>query len=139
MKIYVTEFLKRGMLFGGFGPIIVGIIFSVLDCTIEDFSLSGAQVLLAIVTTYLLAFMQAGASIFNQIENWPLAKSLFCHMGTIYLAYVLCYVVNSWIPFDTLVILIFTAVFVATYLIIWGTVYLCVRATEKHLNQKIGD
>lgn len=137
MKKYVIDFLKRGMLFGGFGPIIAGIVFFILEYTVDDFSLGGDEVLLAIVSTYVLAFVQAGASIFNQIEEWPMTKSLLCHMGTIYVAYVLCYVINFWIPFDALVILIFTAVFAVTYLVIWFAVYSAIRATEKRLNQQI--
>ena len=118
MKKYLIEFLKRGMLFAGFGPIIAGLVFLMLGYTVEGFSLSGNQVFLAIVSTYTLAFVQAGASIFNQIEEWPLPKSLLCHLGVIYIAYVLCYLVNSWIPFEPLVILIFTAIFILTYFVI---------------------
>jgi hypothetical protein len=69
-KGYFKAFLHRGLIFGGFGPIIVGIVFFVLSLTLEDFSLSGQEVFFAIISTYLLAFLQAGASIFNQIESW---------------------------------------------------------------------
>ena len=124
-------------MFGGFGPIIVGIVFLVLDLTLEDFRLGGAEVLLAIVSTYLLAFVQAGASVFNQIEHWSLAKSLLFHFLTIYLAYSLCYIVNSWIPFEPMVILIFTVIFIVAYFIIWFTVYFSTKAIEKRLNKKL--
>lgn len=95
MKKYVKEFFHRGLIFGGFGPIIMGIIYVILQNTIDNFSLTGGQVCLAVVTTYLLAFLQAGASVFNQIEEWTLPKSLLCHFLTIYLAYSLCYIVNT--------------------------------------------
>jgi len=125
------------LLFGGFGPIILGIIFYVLSCTLPEFDLTGEQVLMGIVSTYLLAFIQAGASVFNQIEHWPLPKSLLCHFGTLYAAYSLCYLLNSWIPFEPLVLVVFTAIFVVGYFLIWGIVYLCVRAASRKLNQKI--
>lgn len=137
MNKYFKEFLHRGLMFGGFGPIIVGIVFLVLDLTLEDFRLGGAEVLLAIVSTYLLAFVQAGASVFNQIEHWSLAKSLLFHFLTIYLAYSLCYIVNSWIPFEPMVILIFTVIFIVAYFIIWFTVYFSTKAIEKRLNKKL--
>ena len=139
MKKYTATFFKRGLMFAGFGPIIAGIVFLVLDFTVKGFSLSGGEVLIAIISTYLLAFIQAGASIFNQIETWPLSKSLLCHMGSIYLAYVLCYLVNSWIPFDAVVILIFTVIFVIAYLIIWLSVYFAVKATGNKLNQSLDE
>ena len=76
MNTYVKAFLYRGLLFGGFGPIVSAIVFFILSLTLPDFSLSGGQILAATVSTYLLAFIQAGASIFNQIEHWSTAKSL---------------------------------------------------------------
>lgn len=129
--------MHRGLLFGGFGPIILGIIYAILQGTLKDFSLSGGEVCLGIVSIYLLAFVHAGASVFNQIEHWPLAKSLVCHFGLLYAAYVLCYVSNAWIPFVPEVLAIFTAIFVALYFVIWVTVYLSVRAASRRFNSKI--
>ena len=137
MNRYVKEFFHRGLMFGGFGPIILGIIYLVVSKTVEDFSLSAEEVLLGIVSIYILAFLQAGASVFNQIEHWPLPKSVFFHFTTIYVAYVLCYLLNSWIPFVPEVLLIFTAIFVVGYFVIWITVYICVKAASKKMNTKL--
>ena len=137
MNKYLKDFLLRGLMFGGFGPIILGIIYFILSKTLNDFSLSGAEVLLAIVSTYLLAFVQAGVSVFNQIEHWPLAKSMLCHFATLYFAYSICYIVNTWIPFEWGVIAIFTAIFVAVYLVVWTVVYFSVKATSKKLNTEL--
>ena len=137
MSKYVKHFLQRGLIFGGFGPIILGVIYAIISYSHADFSLSGKDVLIGIVSTYLLAFVQAGSSVFNQIEEWPLTKSLLCHFASIYLAYVLCYIVNSWIPFEPMVIVVFSAIFAITYLIIWLTVYFIVKSTQKKLNSKI--
>ena len=137
MNIYLKRFLQRGIAFGGFGPIILGIVFFVLSLTIEDFSLGGREVCLAIISTYILAFVQAGASVFNQIEEWPIAKCTAVHFLTLYAVYVGCYLLNSWIPFDINVVLIFTAVFAAVYLAIWLTVVISINATSKKLNKKI--
>lgn len=134
MNKYLKEFLLRGMMFGGFGPIILGIIYFILSKTITDFSLSGFEVLLGIISTYLLAFVQAGATVFNQIEHWPITKSLFYHFSLLYAVYVICYISNSWIPFEWGVIGIFTAIFVVLYLIIWFTVYFIIKTTGKKLN-----
>ena len=117
MNKYFKEYLKRGMAFGGFGPIIGGIIYLILSFCIDDFTLSGADVFVALVSTYLLAFVQAGASVFNQIEHWSIGKSLLCHLSTLYVAYSLCYVINTWIPFEPKVLLIFTIVFLTIYFV----------------------
>ena len=35
MTKYVKQFLHRGLVFGGFGPIVAGIIYAILQSTIE--------------------------------------------------------------------------------------------------------
>ena len=137
MNKYVKTFLHRGLIFSGFGPVIAGIVFGILGAALEDFSLSGFETLLAILSTYVLAFVHAGASVFNQIEHWPIAKSMFFHFFSLYVVYLGCYVVNSWIPFDMTVILIFTGIFAITYFLIWGIVVLAVKSTEKRLNKRL--
>lgn len=137
MNKYVKEFLQRGMAFGGFGPIVMGIVYFILSVTLDDFSLGGGEVFVATVSTYLLAFVHAGASVFNQIEEWPIAKSLLVHFATLYLAYLFCYLVNSWIPFKWAVVGIFTAIFVVGYFAVWTIVLISIKATEKRLNKRL--
>ena len=135
MKKYVKEFLKRGMLFGGFGPIIAGVVYLIISIYTE-FILSPVEVFLAIISTYLLAFIQAGASIFNQMDM-PILKTMALHFSFIYIAYVSCYLINSWIPFKWEVIIIFTAIFLITYLIIWLVIYLIINNTTKKMNKQL--
>ena len=137
MNKYVKEFFRRGLLFGGFGPVILGIIYWILSETVKNFSISGFEIFLGIISTYLLAFIQAGASVFNQIEHWPLPKSLLCHFSTLFAAYSLCYIGNNWIPFEPKVILVFFGIFVAIYFAVWITVYISVKAASKKFNAKI--
>ena len=137
MNQYVKNYLQRGIAFGGFGPIVAGLVFWILQLAGVEVVLSGAQVLIAIVSTYILAFVQAGSSVFNQIEEWPLAKSMGFHFISLYIVYVGCYLVNRWIPFAWEVIAIFTGVFVTVYLAVWITVYLVTRAVSKKLNNNI--
>lgn len=137
MNKYFKEFLLRGLIFGGFGPIILGIVYYILSKTLNNFSLNGSEVLLGIISTYLLAFVQAGVTVFNQIEHWSVPKSLLCHFGSLYVVYVFCYIVNSWIPFEWGVVGVFTAIFVVLYFIIWFTVYFIAKATGKKLNSAL--
>lgn len=137
MNRYLKTFLYRGLMFGGFGPIILGIVYAILQRTVVGFTLNGTQVLVAIVSVYLLAFVQAGASVFNQIESFSVPKALFCHLSLLYAAYILCYLVNSWIPFDIKVILIFTGIFIVSYFAVWTVVVISVKLATKKLNQKL--
>lgn len=137
MNKYVKEFFHRGLIFGGFGPIILGIVFFVLSKTLDNFGVSGEQILIGIVSTYVLAFVQAGVTVFNQIEHWSTPKSLFFHFISLYITYTLCYLLNSWIPFEWGVIGIFTAIFVVLFFAIWITVYLSVKSVSKKMNAKL--
>ena len=137
MNKYLKAFLQRGLAFGGFGPIVAGIVFLILSFCIDDLILTGEQVFTAIISTYLLAFVHAGASVFNQIDNWPIMKSLLCHMSVLYFSYLICYLINSWIPFSIIAILIITAIFVITYLLIWFIIFISVKVTSRKLSNSL--
>ncbi len=137
MNIYLKKFLQRGLSFGGFGPIIASFVYFIISLCIDDFSLTGSEIFLGIVSTYMLAFLQAGASVFNQIEEWSVGRSLLCHFATVYTAYIGCYLINTWIPFDLTFISVFTLIFTAVYAVIWFSVFLSVKAVSKKLNKKI--
>ena len=137
MNVYLKKFLQRGLMFGGFGPIIAAVIYFAISQSTPSFSIGGVGMLLAVVSTYVVAFLVAGASVFNQIEHWSLARSLLCHFSLYYIAYVTCYLVNAWIPFSWNALLIFTGVFVGGYALVWIIVYLCMRHTGKKLNEKL--
>jgi len=138
MNRYFKEFLHRGLMFGGFGPIILGVIYAVLERTAEGFSLGGGETLVAILSIYALAFIQAGATVFKEVESWSLIKATFFHFTLLYAAYVTCYLINSWIPFDARVILLFTVIFVAGFFAVWAAVYVSVKLISRRLNSKLG-
>ena len=137
MREYVKCFFLRGLIFGGFGPIVLSVIYLILSLTVDGFALNGIEVFLAIVSVYVLAFVQAGASVFNQIERWSIGKSLLIHLSVLYCAYMLCYLVNTWLPFEPIAVLIFTAIFIGVYASVWLIVFLIVKNTSKKLNQRI--
>ena len=66
-------------------------------------------------------------------EKTPLIEEI----TVLYCAYVLCYLANTWLPFEPIALLIFTGVFIGAYAVVWTTVFLIVRNTSKKLNQKI--
>ena len=133
MKKYVKEFFHIGTMFAGLGPIIYGIIALTTPNAVND----GKTVFIAIVSTYLLAFIQAGSSVFNRIEGWSLPKGLFFHLTTLYVVYITCYLVNSWLPFDVMNIVWFTVIFLVIYAVVWLTVYFSIKATSKKLNKNL--
>ena len=124
-------------MFSGFGPIVFGIIVLCISYFDSVAVHSARNIFMGIVTTYTIAFVQAGVTVFNQIEHWSVPKSMFCHFGLLYVVYSLSYIANSWIPFKAEVLAVFTIIFVAVFFTIWGIVYLCVRNTSKKINEKL--
>ena len=120
-------------MFAGFGPIVAGIITLFQPLPVSD----GKTIFTAILSTYLLAFIHAGSSVFNMVEKWSPAKTAFIHLGTLYVSYLACYLINSWIPFDIKVVGIFTAIFVVGYFAIWFPVYFSVKSASKKMNMKL--
>ena len=113
MNKYVKEYLHRGLIFGGFGPIVAGIVMYFIMKSEGSAVFNPADFLIAVISTYILAFVHAGSSVFNQIEGWSIARSLTFHIGSLYVVYLFTYLVNSWIPFSAVGIIVFSAIFAA--------------------------
>lgn len=137
-KQHVKAFLHRGLLFAGFGPVIIGIVYFVTGLATGDTATTTTNMFIATISSYCLAFLAAGCSVFYQIESWGLAKASFLHGLSLYVTYLGCYLLNSWIAADLITIGIFSAIFILGYLAIWVTVLICVSTTAKKLNRKIG-
>ena len=90
MNPYVKSFIHRGLIFSGLGSIVSGIVYLCLELSGVKLELSGFDFLLATISTYIMAFVQAGSSVFNEIEKWRKAKSILFQMSSIYCLY-------SWI------------------------------------------
>ena len=132
----LKEFLHRGLIFSGFGPVVLGIVFLILHFA-SGITLTGKEVFVGILSTYLLAFVHAGVSIFPQKEEWSVPKVMAVHLSLLYVTYLVCYLINSWLEFSWVAIFIFTAVFIVIYLVIWLIVLLITKKTTKNLNSKL--
>lgn len=139
MKSFFKTFVHRGLLFAGFGPLIAGIVYLVLDLSGVNYDLTGKGVFMGIFTTFIIAFIHAGSSAFNDIEKWGKAKAMLCQLTFIYVIYLAGYLINNWIPFNYKVILIFTICIVVGYLIIWFSIYFAVRRYSNKLNEKLNE
>lgn len=135
MNRYFEEFLKRGFMFSGLGPVVFGIV--ALCLSNNGIEMTGKEVFFGIISTYLLAFIQAGITVIEQIEEWSVFKAAFIHMLVIYVIYMATYLINSWIPYNVIVIVIFSACVVIGFIIIWLVAYLASNRTRNLLNNKI--
>ena len=137
MNKNLKAYLHRGLLFGGFGPIVVAIVYAIVGVATKDNLITTTNFLLATISSYILAFLVAGSSMFYQIEHWGLTKASLLHALSLYVAYLCCYLLNSWIAFDIINVLIFTGIFIVGYLVIWLIIVLSIKSTEKKLNKKV--
>lgn len=139
MNRYFKQFMRRGLVFGGFGPIVMGIIHLTHYLIVGNYFVSGKQIFCEIISIYVLAFIQAGASVFNQIEEWSVLKCTTVHFLTLYLAYVICYVSNTFMPFKIEVILMFTLIFAVVYFAVWSVVVISIKCVSRKMNKRLAD
>ena len=135
MKKYVLEFVKRGLMAASGGPLILAIIYGVLEATKTVTVLTPGEACMGIVSITVMAFIAAGITMIYQVESLPLPMAILIHGGVLYLDYLMIYLLNSWLPGNA--IGIFTAIFFASFAAIWLVIYLCIRAKTKKLNEKM--
>ena len=137
MKKFLKEFLFRGLICAGGGPVVLAIIYGVLGATGAAESLSPAVVCKGILTITGLAFVVAGMTAIYQMEQLPLPTMILLHGGVLYIAYILTYLLNGWLLNQQKPILVFTGIFIGCYGAIWTVIYCITRAKAKKLNEKL--
>ena len=135
MKKYVLEFVKRGLMAASGGPLILAIIYGVLEATKTVTVLTPGEACMGIVSITVMAFIAAGITMIYQVESLPLPMAILIHGGVLYLDYLMIYLLNSWLPGNA--VGIFTIIFFAGFALVWLVIYLCIREKTKRLNEKM--
>lgn len=132
MKKIILEFLHRGAIACGLGPVILAIVYLILQKQAGVETLTVNQLCIGIFSLSALAFIAGGMNVIYQMERIPLMAAILIHGGVLYLGYLVTYLVNGWLKSGVMPILIFSGIFVLGYLIIWVIIY-CItkRKTEK--------
>ena len=140
MKKIILEFIRRGLTACGFGPIVLAVLYLILQRQGILHSLTVEQVCLGIVSLWVLAFVAGGLNVLYQIERLPLMMAILIHGSVLYISYLVTYLLNDWLEQGLLPILIFSGIFVFGYLTIWIVIYLITKknteAVNRALNQK---
>ena len=135
MKKFWKEFLFRGLICAGGGPIVLAIIYAILGAAGVTESLSPKEVSTAILTITTLAFIAAGMTAIYQQEQLPLPIMILLHGGALFIAYILTYLINGWLENSLIPILVFTGIFLVCYALIWLIIYLVERKKTTKLNK----
>ena len=134
MKKYILDFLRRGLFACGFGPLVLAAIYLVLQGTIDLSLLSVNEAVMGILSLYALAFIAGGMNFIYQIERLPLMVAILIHGAVLYVSYLCTYLLNSWLEWNVISLLVFTGIFVIGYVIIWAIIYSIIRKNTEKIN-----
>lgn len=137
MKKFILQFIHRGLVACGFGPIILAIVFSILRQTGVVDTLTVEEVCVGIFSLTALAFIVGGINSIYQIEQLPLMTAILIHGIVLYLGYLATYLVNDWLEAGTVPIIIFSVIFAVGYLMIWAVINFIIRAKTARLNEML--
>ena len=134
MKNIVLEFIRRGLIACGFGPIVLALLYLILQRAGQIDVLSVNQVCLGIFSISALAFVAGGMNVVYQIERLPLMTAILLHGIVLYVCYLLTYLVNDWLERGLTPLLVFTVIIVVSYFAIWAIIYSVTRHKTAKLN-----
>ena len=137
MKKFVLEFLRRGLIAAGIGPIVLAFVYLILQQASAIETLSVNQVCIGIFSITALAFIAGGMNAIYQIERLPLMVDILIHGGILYISYLITYLLNDWLDFGALPIIVFSAVFVVGYIVIWTIIYSIIKRNTAKLNKML--
>lgn len=135
MKRTVLEFLRRGLIACGFGPIVLAILYLILQQHADLETLTVKQACTGIFSMYALAFIAGGMNVVYQMERLPLMAAMLIHGGVLYVSYLAAYLVNDWLEWGKAPILVFTGIFAVGYLAIWAVICFVIRRMTERLNE----
>ena len=135
MKKNVLNFFHRGLETCGFGPIILAIIYLILQRQAVIETLTVNQVCIGIFSLSALAFIAGGMNVIYQIERLPLMVAILIHGGVLYISYLGTYLLNGWLELGRTPILVFSGIFVLGYLAIWVVIYSIIKRRTERLNE----
>lgn len=137
MKKNILDFFRRGMAAMGIGPIVLAVLYLVLQRNGVLQTLEVDQVCVGIFSISALAFMAGGLNVLYQIEKLPLMAAILMHGAALYIAYLCTYLLNGWLEWGILPVLVFSAIFVVGYLVIWAIIYGIIRKRTTALNRQL--
>ena len=134
MKPFAKEFFRKGLTAWGFGPIVLVVLYLILQKTGNLQTLTVHEVCLGILSLSALAFVAGGMNAIYQMERLPLMFAILIHGGVLYISYLATYLVNGWLDWGRMPLLVFTCAFVLGYLLIWAVIYVVTKKRTDRLN-----
>lgn len=135
MKKMISEFIRRGLTACGFGPLVLAIIYGILQRQCDLQTVTVREVCTGIVSLTVLAFFAGGMNVLYQIERLPLMAAILLHGGVLYVCYLATYLVNGWLAWGVMPMIVFSGIFAVGYLAVWAVIYCINRKKTARLNE----
>ena len=137
MKKNVKDFFFRGFVAGGFGPLVLAVLYLILQKNTIVQTLTVNEMCKGIFSLYVLAFIAGGMNVIYQMERLPLMTAILIHGGVLYVSYLCTYLFNGWLEWGMTPILVFSVIFVLGYVIVWVIIYSVNKKSTDKLNQML--
>ena len=137
MKKNVLEFIRRGFMACGIGPMVLAVLYLILQHQGVLETLTVKQVCLGIFSLSALAFVAGGMNAIYQVERLPLMAAVLIHGSVLYVSYLVTYLINGWLKWGIAPVLVFTGIFIFGYLAIWAVIYSVIRKNTEKLNKML--
>lgn len=137
MKKVALEFLRRGVMSCGVGPIILAVLYLILHHNGVVENVSVKELCVGIFSLSALAFVAGGINALYQLERLPLMAAILIHGSVLYVSYLVTYLVNGWLEWGRVPVFVFTGIFVVGYLVIWAVIYFVIKRKTKNLNKML--
>ena len=135
MKKFILDFLHRGLVACGLVPIILAILYLILRQSAAIETLSVSEVCTGIFSLTALAFLAGGMNSLYQLERLPLMVAILIHGCVLYVGYLGTYLLNDWLDWGVIPVVVFSAIFVVGYIVIWAVIYSIIRKNTAKLNK----
>ena len=137
MNKILKEFLRRGVAACGLGPVVLAVLYLILQSNGAMESLAVNEVCIGIFSLTALAFIAGGMNVIYQLERLPLMGAISIHGGVLYVSYLATYMVNDWLDWGYVPVLVFTGIFVVGYLLIWAVIYSIIKRNTAKINASL--
>lgn len=94
-------------------------------------------VLLQTVCSFIYGAAFGGASVIWEMEKWSILKQTLIHLGVISVSSFPIAFFMYWIPHHIYGALVYFAIFIAIYAIIWVSKYFSIKAKVKKINDEL--
>lgn len=134
MKKFFYTFFRKGFTACGFGPLVLAVFYLIIQRVSDIHTLTVDQVCMGIFSLAALAFIAGGMNAVYQIERLPLMAAILLHGSVLYASYLITYLLNGWLKWDSTPVLVFSGIFIFGYLAIWAIVYCIIRRNTNKIN-----